>query len=163
VADRCHETHSGYQEETVSTRADKDVTASELRRYAFHMEPQLEETEESWTAAYPGANWSASGRSRAEALQRLGEEFMQRQNAGEDPLAYAEGVYRGTCASLLRVFTPLTTSSTASWSTHPRPSVNARLRKQSAGVGGASRTRWLTTYTTGINRHPDGPKPWVIS
>jgi hypothetical protein len=78
----------------VSTRADNDVTDSELRRYAFHMEPQTEEREESWTAAYPGANWSASGRSRAEALQRLGEEFMQRQNAGEDPLAYAEGVYR---------------------------------------------------------------------
>jgi hypothetical protein len=58
------------------------------------MEPQLDEREESWRAAYPGANWAVSGRSRDEALQRLGEEFTRRQNTGEDPLAYAEAVYR---------------------------------------------------------------------
>jgi hypothetical protein len=58
------------------------------------MEPQLEESGQSWTAGYPGANWSVTGRSSDEALQRLGEEFTRRQNAGEDPLAYAEAVYR---------------------------------------------------------------------
>jgi hypothetical protein len=58
------------------------------------MEPQLEMSGESWTALYPDANWSVSGGSREEALQRLGEEFVRRQNAGEDPLAYAEAVYQ---------------------------------------------------------------------
>jgi hypothetical protein len=83
-----------YQEDEVSTRADDDVSADELRRYAFHLEPQLEVDDESWTALYPDADWSVSGGSREEALQRLGEEFVRRQNAGEDPLAYAEAVYR---------------------------------------------------------------------
>jgi hypothetical protein len=83
-----------YQEDEVSTRADDDVCADELRRYAFHMEPQLEVEDDSWTALYPDADWSVSGGSREEALQRLGEEFVRRQNAGEDPLAYAEAVYR---------------------------------------------------------------------
>ena len=35
-----------------------------------------------------------SGGSRDEALQRLGEEFVRRQNSGDDPLAYADDVYR---------------------------------------------------------------------
>jgi hypothetical protein len=58
------------------------------------MEPQIEMNGESWTALYPDANWSVSGGSREEALQRLGEEFVRRQNAGQDPLGYAEAVYR---------------------------------------------------------------------
>jgi hypothetical protein len=78
----------------VSTRADGEVSADELRRYAFHMEPQAEEHGGWWSATYPCADWSVSGTSRDEALRRLGEEFIRRQNAGEDPLAYADGVYR---------------------------------------------------------------------
>jgi hypothetical protein len=78
----------------MSARAHDEASADELRRYAFHMEPQLEEGGQSWTAAYPDADWAVSGRSSDEALQRLGEEFTRRQNAGEDPLAYAEAVYR---------------------------------------------------------------------
>jgi hypothetical protein len=78
----------------MSGPADDDVSANELRRYAFHMDPQVHAHGESWTAAYPGANWSVSGSSSQEALQRLGEEFIRRENAGEDPLAYAEAVYR---------------------------------------------------------------------
>lgn len=58
------------------------------------MEPQVQSEGDCWTASYPQADWSVSGASRKEALQRLGEEFMWRQNAGEDPLAYAEAVYR---------------------------------------------------------------------
>jgi hypothetical protein len=58
------------------------------------MEPQVEVKGGSWAASYPDADWSVSGGSRKEALQRLGEEFVRRQNAGEDPLAYAEAVYR---------------------------------------------------------------------
>ena len=71
-----------------------DDAGDELRQYAFHMEPQLVADGDTWTASYPGADWSTSGPSSAEALERLGEEFIRRQNAGEDPLSYAEDVYR---------------------------------------------------------------------
>lgn len=37
-------------------------------------------------ASYPGADWAVSGRST--------EEFIRRQNADDDPLAYADEVYR---------------------------------------------------------------------
>jgi len=66
----------------------------ELYQYAFEMKPQLRVDDRVWTASYPGADWSVSGSSRDEALQRLGEEFARRQNAGDDPLAYADDVYR---------------------------------------------------------------------
>jgi hypothetical protein len=66
----------------------------ELHRYAFHMEPQTKQDGDGWMAAYPGADWSVSGRTRDEALQRLGEEFARRQNAGEDVLGYATDIYR---------------------------------------------------------------------
>lgn len=59
-----------YQEDEVNTRADDEVSAEELRRYAFHMEPKVEVGGESWTASYPEATWSVSGRSREEALQQ---------------------------------------------------------------------------------------------
>ena len=78
----------------MSAPADDDVSTDELRRYAFHMDPQVHTDGESCTASYPGADWSVSGRSSQDALKRLGEEFIRRQNAGEDPLAYGEGVYR---------------------------------------------------------------------
>jgi hypothetical protein len=58
------------------------------------MEPQVEASGDLWTASYPGADWSVSGPSSGEALDRLGKEFVRRQNAGEDPLAYADSVYR---------------------------------------------------------------------
>lgn len=73
---------------------DDDTAGDELHQYAFHMEPQLTEAGGAWTAAYPGADWSVSGSSRSEALHRLGEEFVRRQNANDDPLAYADDVYR---------------------------------------------------------------------
>lgn len=78
----------------MSTAADDEVPDNELTRYAFHMDPQVVGGGESWTAAYPGADWSVTGRSPQEALERLGEEFVRRQNAGDDPLAYADAVYR---------------------------------------------------------------------
>jgi hypothetical protein len=58
------------------------------------MEPQVEERGESWTARYPGADWSVSGTCADDALRRLGEEFVRRQSSGQDPLAYADDVYR---------------------------------------------------------------------
>jgi hypothetical protein len=78
----------------MNTPANNDVSSDELMQYAFHMEPQLERSGESWTASYPGANWSVSARSRKQALKRLGEEFSRRQNTGDNPLAYADAVYR---------------------------------------------------------------------
>ena len=71
-----------------------DRAGDELYRYAFHMEPQLQADGNAWIASYPGSDWSVSGGSRDEALQRLGEEFVRRQNSGDDPLAYADDVYR---------------------------------------------------------------------
>lgn len=78
----------------MSARADDDAANDELRQYAFHMEPQVEPDGNTWKASYPGADWSVSGGSSHEALERLGGEFTRRQNAGEDPLAYADDVYR---------------------------------------------------------------------
>jgi hypothetical protein len=78
----------------VSKDADDDAGADELRQYAFHMEPQFATDGDSWTASYPGADWSVSGGSDDEALERLGEEFVRRQNNGDDPLAYADDIYR---------------------------------------------------------------------
>lgn len=73
---------------------DDDAGPDELQQYAFHMEPQLSRDGSTWTASYPGADWSVSGGSSDEALMRLGEEFIRRQNANDDPLAYADDVYR---------------------------------------------------------------------
>ena len=73
---------------------DNAVPSDELMQYAFHLEPLVETSGDSWTASYPGANWSVSGSSRQEALQRLGKEFIRRQNAGDDPLSHADAVYR---------------------------------------------------------------------
>ena len=77
----------------MSDQAD-DPAGEELYQYAFHMDPQLREDGDAWIASYPGSDWSVSGGSRDEALQRLGEEFVRRQNSGDDPLAYADDVYR---------------------------------------------------------------------
>ena len=70
-----------------------DSPSNELMRWAFHMDPQVTQNGESWTASYPEADWSVSAPSREEALQRLGEEFIRRQNAGENALGYADAVY----------------------------------------------------------------------
>jgi hypothetical protein len=78
----------------VSDSADDDAAGDDLRRYAFHMDPQVTSTRDTWTASYPGADWSVSGPSSQEALRRLGEEFVRRQNDGDDPLAYADQLYR---------------------------------------------------------------------
>jgi hypothetical protein len=93
---RDHDDRDGDREDDVSARADgdDDATTDDLRQYAFHMEPQVKADGDAWTASYPGADWSVRGSSGQEALDRLGEEFARRQNAGEDPLAYADDVYR---------------------------------------------------------------------
>ena len=58
-----------------------------LQQWAFQMEPVFTDDGESWTGSYPGADWSVSALTEAEARQKLGEEFIRRQNAGEDALA----------------------------------------------------------------------------
>lgn len=64
-----------------------------LQQWAFQMEPVYTDDGESWTGSYPGADWSVSAPTEAEAREKLGEEFIRRQNAGEDALAYADAVY----------------------------------------------------------------------
>ncbi|MCG5434090.1 hypothetical protein LV457_17600 [Mycobacterium sp. MYCO198283] len=73
---------------------DGDHSADDLTKYAFDMEPQVEPGGDTWTAFYPGADWSVSAPSREQALHELRKEFIRRQNAGQDPLAYADAVYR---------------------------------------------------------------------
>src|ERR1700733_3453097 len=64
-----------------------------LRQWAFHMEPLFIQHGESWTGSYPDADWSVSARTKEEAQDKLGAEFIRRQNAGEDALAYSDTVY----------------------------------------------------------------------
>ncbi|RDH79212.1 hypothetical protein DVS77_07155 [Mycolicibacterium moriokaense] len=68
--------------------------SDDVRQYAFHMEPQVHADGDTWTAFYPGADWSVSGASDREALDRLGEEFKRRQSVGVDPLSHADDIYR---------------------------------------------------------------------
>lgn len=67
----------------------------DITQYAFEMEPQFTQARDgTWTATYPGADWSVSAPSEADARDKLGEEFIRRQNSGNNPLTYAEQVYR---------------------------------------------------------------------
>ena len=72
---------------------DDDEVLELLQQWAFHMEPQVTANGAVWTASYPGADWSVSGGTKDEALQRLGDELARRQNDGDDPLAYADRIY----------------------------------------------------------------------
>lgn len=64
------------------------------QRFAFRMAPQIVEDEVGWRAQYPGAGWSVVGSTAEEAGQRLAEEVTRRRNAGEDPMAFQNEVYR---------------------------------------------------------------------
>jgi hypothetical protein len=64
-----------------------------LQQWAFQMEPVFTDDGGSWTGSYPGADWSVSAPTEAEAREKLGKEFVRRQNAGEDALGYADAVY----------------------------------------------------------------------
>jgi hypothetical protein len=77
----------------VTSHDDDDAALEQLQQYAFHMEPQITANGGVWTAFYPGADWSVSGSTKSEALNRLGDEFARRQNDGDDPLAYADRIY----------------------------------------------------------------------
>ncbi|MBV8863653.1 MAG: hypothetical protein JO082_04605 [Mycobacterium sp.] len=63
-----------------------------LQQWAFHIEPWFTHDGESWTGTYPNADWSVSAPTEEEAHDKLGAEFIQHQNAGEDDLAYANAV-----------------------------------------------------------------------
>ena len=64
-----------------------------LQQWAFQMEPIFTHDGESWTGCYPGADWSVSAPTEAEAREKLQAEFIRRQNTGDDPLGYADAVY----------------------------------------------------------------------
>lgn len=71
------------------------MTEADLTEFAFHMDPQSEQLRDgSWTVKYPRADWSVSGLSEDDAMQKLRDEFIRRQSAGDDPLAYTDQVYR---------------------------------------------------------------------
>lgn len=64
------------------------------RRFAFRLEPLCERTDEGWRVSYPGADWSVSAPTEEEARQKFAEEVTRRRDAGENPSAFAETVYR---------------------------------------------------------------------
>jgi hypothetical protein len=66
----------------------------EIKRWAFRMKPQAEPTGDHWKAFYPGSDWSVSAPSKKEALQQLEAEVRRRRDAGDDPFAFSEVVYR---------------------------------------------------------------------
>jgi len=64
-----------------------------LQQWAFEVEPVFTQEGESWTGSYPGADWSVSAPTEAEAREKLGAEFIRRQNAGEHLQEPIAGVY----------------------------------------------------------------------
>lgn len=115
-----------------STTDDAD---DELRQYAFHMEPQVVANGDTWTASYPGADWSVTGSSDHAALKRLGEEFVRRQNAGEDPLSYAQSKRQSVDADLARLTRCPTTDAIARTTSYApsRAGGQRRFHRRSAG------------------------------
>ena len=91
--DPCRDWDSGTQEEGMTKSENDNSQLNLLRQWAFQIEPQFTKSGESWTGSYPGADWSVSAPTEEEARERLGEEFSRRQNAGEDPLAYADAIF----------------------------------------------------------------------
>jgi hypothetical protein len=66
------------------------MTASDeidIKRWAFRLRPETEQTETGWRAWYPGADWSMTAPTEEEARQQLQEEVERRRQAGEDPFA----------------------------------------------------------------------------
>jgi len=109
----------------MSTRADDEASADELRRYAFHMEPQLERAG-IVDSGVSGRRLGGLGPKPRRSAARLGEESLGARTPVKTRLPTPKPSTAGTCVSLWQVFMPSTTSSTASWCTHPRPSVNAQ-------------------------------------
>lgn len=64
------------------------------RRFAFRLVPRYERIGDEWRAQYPGADWWVSAPSEDEARQRFDRELARRREAGENPMAFAEAVYR---------------------------------------------------------------------
>jgi hypothetical protein len=75
----------------MTTPADDPIAQ---QRFAFRMTPQIEECDGEWRASYPGADWCVTAPSEAEAQRKLSEEVSRRRDAGEDPKAFQEAVYR---------------------------------------------------------------------
>jgi hypothetical protein len=74
------------------TTPDDDPVAQ--GRFAFRMSPQCERTSDGWRAWYPGADWSVTAPTEEEARHKIAEEVSRRRNAGENPMAFQEAVYR---------------------------------------------------------------------
>jgi hypothetical protein len=74
------------------TNPDEADSSNILRQYAFHADPLLEESSGWWMARYPHQDWSVSAATKDEALEKLKDEFIRRQNAGKADFTYADTV-----------------------------------------------------------------------
>ncbi|BCO35652.1 hypothetical protein MHEC_20850 [Mycobacterium heckeshornense] len=83
--------HQRLREQPMTTPADDPIAQ---QRFAFRMKPQFEHTTDGWRAWYPGSDWSVTAPSAEEARQKLVAEVNRRREAGEDPKAFQEAVYR---------------------------------------------------------------------
>ncbi|MBV8181451.1 MAG: hypothetical protein JO045_22145 [Mycobacterium sp.] len=59
---------------------DYDNPTGPYSRWAFHTEPQFEQRGRSWTAWYPGADWTVSAPSKQEAITKLRAESIRRED-----------------------------------------------------------------------------------
>ena len=78
---------------------DYDSATGPYSRWAFQTEPQAKQAGQSWTAWYPGEEWTVSAPTKEEALQQLREEFGLRRmqggsRYGEYVFAYTEALHR---------------------------------------------------------------------
>lgn len=63
--------------------SDYDSPTGPYSRWAFTIVPQAQRSGESWTAWYPGSDWSVTAGSKEEALQKLRSEMDERLREGE--------------------------------------------------------------------------------
>ncbi|SPX94908.1 hypothetical protein [Mycobacterium xenopi] len=76
---------------------DYDAPTNPHSRWAFHIEPQAQQTGQSWTAWYPGADWTVTAPTKEAALQQLRDEFGRRlKESGYSARAFAftDALYR---------------------------------------------------------------------
>ena len=59
---------------------DYDNPTGPYSRWAFHTEPQFEQRGGSWTAWYPGTDWSVTASSKQEAITQLRTESIHRED-----------------------------------------------------------------------------------
>jgi hypothetical protein len=74
------------------TTPDDDPIAQ--RRFAFRLVPLCEHTANGWRTYYPGAGWSITAASEDESRHQFAQEVERRRDAGQNPMAHADAIYR---------------------------------------------------------------------